>query len=270
MGGGLLSAGLPATWQEGALVLALASMLFFLVVAVSAWRGLRLGKDLSTGFILGGAQLALVSLILMALIEWHARGSLWLPAAALLVVGMAAIGGRRSAQRTPDMPQAFRITTSSIAFGSVLALSVLLLAGALPLRPEFLIPLAGMAFGNSMDICSLTMERITREFRMNRGAVEARLSLGASSAQAMEEVDRMAVRAALIPTIDRMKTLGVIFIPGAMAGLIMAGVEPLVAAQFQLVIFLMIVGGGVMTALAAATLCRGSFFNREHQIEDWV
>ena len=252
------------------MVLALVSALFFLVVAVSAWKRLGLGRDMTTGFILGGAQLALVSIILMALMEWQAQGSLWLPAAAVLVLLMAIIAARRSSRRSPDMPRAFSVTAASISMGAVLSLTVLLLAGAIPLRPEFIIPLAGMAFGNSMDICSLTMERITREFRLGRGAIEARLSLGASSYQAMEDTSRMAMRAALIPTIDRMKTLGIIFIPGAMAGLLMAGVEPIIAAQFQLVIFLMIVGGGVVTTLSAATLCRASFFNDRHQIEDWV
>ncbi len=265
-----MNPGFAQTPLEGILVLASVSVLFFLVVLISSWKRVGIGKDLTKGFVIGGSQLALVSIILMALIEWESEGTFWLPAAAVMVVGMAIISGLRSAKRSPDMPSALRITATSITLGSVLSLSVLLVADAIPLRPEFVIPLAGMAFGNSMDICSLTIERMTREFRMGRGGIETRLSLGSTSSQAVEEIDRMAIRTALIPTIDRMKTLGIIFIPGAMAGLIMAGVQPLVAAQFQLVIFLMIVGGGVITSLATVTLARASFFNERHQLQDWV
>ncbi len=265
-----MNPGFAQTPWEGLVILASVSILFFLVVLVSSWKRVGIGKDMTKGFIIGGAQLALVSIILMALIEWEGEGTIWLPAAAVMVTGMAIISAARSAKRSPDMPFAFRTTAASISLGSVLSLSVLLVADAIPLRPEFVIPLAGMAFGNSMDICSLTMDRMTREFQTGRGMIETRLSLGATSSQAVEDIDRMAIRTALIPTIDRMKTLGIIFIPGAMAGLIMAGVQPLVAAQFQLVIFLMIVGGGVITSLATVTLARESFFNENHQLQDWV
>lgn len=252
------------------MVLAMVSVLFFMVVALSNWKNLGIGKDLGQGFVMGGLQLGLISVLLLALMEWEQEGGLWIGGAVLMVLAMAVISGRRSAKRVPSMPQAFRITSISIAAGSVLALMVLLLTGAMPLRPEFIIPLAGMAFGNSMDICSVSMERIVREFQLNRGSIEAKLALGADSSQAMEEAMVISTRAALIPTIDRMKTLGIILIPGAMAGLVMAGADPLVAAQFQLVIFLMVVGGGIVTSMSALALSRRAFFNEQHQIRDWV
>lgn len=253
------------------LVLAMVSVLFFIVVALSNWKKLGIGKDLAQGFVMGGLQLGIISILLLALMEWENDGGPWVAGAVVLVLAMAVISGRRSAKRAPAaMPGVFRITTLSIATGSILALMVLLLTGAMPLRPEFIIPLAGMAFGNSMDICSVSMERIVREFKLNRGSIEAKLALGADSSQAMEEAMVISTRAALIPTIDRMKTLGIILIPGAMAGLVMAGVDPLVAAQFQLVIFLMVVGGGIVTSMSALALSRRAFFNEQHQIRDWV
>jgi len=270
MGECLLSTGLPATPWDGLMVLAGVSILFFIVVFISNWKKLGIAKDLAQGFVFGGLQLGLISVILVALIEWQKDGNLWVAGAVGLVLAMAVISGQRSARRAPTMPGAFRITTISIASGSIMALMVLLFTGAMPLRPEFLIPLAGMAFGNSMDICSVSMERVNREFRLNRGIIETRLTLGAGSRQAMEDVARISTRAALIPTIDRMKTLGIILIPGAMAGLVMAGVDPLVAAQFQLVIFLMVVGGGIVTSMSAVALAHRAFFNELHQIREWV
>ena len=143
-------------------------------------------------------------------------------------------------------------------------------SGAMPLEARFIVPLAGMVFGNSMRICSLTLDRLMREMRLNKGAVETTLSLGATSGQAMDTYGRMAVRAALIPTIDNIKTLGIIFIPGAMAGLLIGGVDPLLAAEYQIIIFLMIVGGGMITALTASHMARGKMFSEAEQLLEWV
>jgi putative ABC transport system permease protein len=121
-----------------------------------------------------------------------------------------------------------------------------------------------------MAICSLSLERLLRETRLNRTGIETMLSLGATSRQALEGYARLSVRAALIPTIDSLKTLGVIFIPGAMAGLLIAGTPPLVAAEYQIIVYLMIVGGGIITALIAATLARTQLFTEAEQLAPWV
>ena len=160
---------------------------------------------------------------------------------------MVVVGGYTSAKRAHHMPQAYKVTTPAILLGSTTVLLVLALSQAMPLQPQFIIPLAGMAFGNSMTICSLALDRLLREIQLNKSVIETMLSLGANSKQATEEVSRLAVSAALIPTIDRLKTLGIIFIPGAMAGLLIAGTDPLVAAEYQIIVYLMIVGGGIIT-----------------------
>ena len=74
----------------------------------------------------------------------------------------------------------------------------------------------------------------------------------------------------MIPTIDRLKTLGVIFIPGAMAGLLIAGTNPILAADYQIIVYLMIVGGGILTAIIAAYLSRKRLFNDAEQLADWI
>jgi putative ABC transport system permease protein len=168
------------------------------------------------------------------------------------------------------MPKAYTVTTPAILAGSTVALVVLGLSRAMPMQPQFIVPLAGMAFGNSMAICSLCLDRLLREVKLNRTTIETALSLGATSKQALEEYGRFSIKAALIPTIDRLKTLGVIFIPGAMAGLLIAGTNPIVAAEYQIIVYLMIVSGGIITALLVTYLSRKRLFNDAEQLEDWV
>jgi putative ABC transport system permease protein len=96
------------------------------------------------------------------------------------------------------------------------------------------------------------------------------LSLGATSNQALDEFSRLSIKASLIPTIDRLKTLGIIFIPGAMSGLLIAGVDPILAAEYQIIVFLMIIGGGMITALITSYLSRKQIFNTQDQLKNWV
>jgi putative ABC transport system permease protein len=183
---------------------------------------------------------------------------------------MIIVSGSTAAKRAADMPTAAGVTTPAILAGATVALTVLAVTRAMPLRPQFIIPLAGMAFGNSMQICSLSMERLLREVRVNRAAIETALSLGATSQQAIEPYGRMSVKASLIPTIDSLKTLGVIFIPGAMAGLLIAGTEPIVAAEYQIIVYLMIVGGGIISSMLAYYLSRPKIFTDAEQLQPWV
>jgi putative ABC transport system permease protein len=140
----------------------------------------------------------------------------------------------------------------------------------MPMKPQFIIPLSGMAFGNSMAICSISLERLFRELKLNKKVIETALSLGANSKQAFDDYGRFSIKASLIPTIDRLKTLGIIFIPGAMSGLLIAGTDPLVAAEYQIIVYLMIVGGGIITALLAAYFARKRIFNDAIQLEEWI
>jgi putative ABC transport system permease protein len=80
----------------------------------------------------------------------------------------------------------------------------------------------------------------------------------------------LSIRTSLIPTIDRLKTLGIIFIPGAMSGLLIAGTDPIVAAEYQIIVYLMIVGGGIITALITTYLSRKQLFTDAIQLAEWI
>lgn len=261
-----MSEGIPYTWDEGLIILASVMVLLVLVILISIWRKIGIAKEYTYAMIKGGSQLAFTALLLNFLFDFE----YWYLPIWILIGAMAIIGGYTSARRASRMPNAHRITTPSIMAGGSLVLVVLALTRAMPLRPQFIIPLAGMAFGNSMTICSLALNRLIREFETNRPALETMLSLGAGPKDAMEQYARMSVKAALIPNIDSLKTLGIIFIPGAMAGLLIAGTNPILAAEYQIIVYLMIVGGGVITSLMVVTLARKLLFTRSMQLSDWV
>ena len=63
---------------------------------------------------------------------------------------MIIVSGYTSAKRATNMPQAYKITTPSILTASIIVLSVLAITRAMPLEPQFIVPLSGMVFGNSI------------------------------------------------------------------------------------------------------------------------
>jgi len=265
MGGGVLS-GLPYTWEEGLVVLGLTMVLFVVVVLLSIWKRIGVAREYAIALVRGSVQLFITAVILFFLFElewWYYP--LW-----LILIAMIVMGGYTSAKRAGKMPKAYKVTTPSILIGGTIVLIILWATGAMPAEPQFVIPLSGMVFGNSMTICSLALNRLLREFETNKPALETMLSLGATPKEAMDEFGRMSVKAALIPNIDSLKTLGIIFIPGAMAGLLIAGTNPILAAEYQIIVYLMILGGGIITSLLAVYLARRALFTRAYQLAEWL
>jgi len=265
VGGSILS-GIPYTAGEALLRMALVAILIVIAALLLRLRRVGIEKEYLYALLKGGAQIFALAIFLTYLFS----SPIWYLLIWILLLAMIIVGGRTSARRASGLPHAESVTTPSILAGAVTVITILVLSGAMPLTPQFIIPLSGMVFGNSMTICSLTVERFLREVRLGRERIEAALCLGIPSAMAMEEFGKEAVKAAIIPTLDRLKTLGLIFIPGAMTGLIMAGTDPIVAAEYQMIVYFMITGGGVITSLTAVYLMRKRVFTEAEQLAEWL
>ena len=94
-------------------------------------------------------------------------------------------------------------------------------------EPRYVVPLAGMIFANSMNTVSLAAERFASE----------RL-IGAS----YEAARHAAMRAAMIPVTNSLLAVGLVSIPGMMTGQVLAGVDPLIAARYQIMVMAMVFG----------------------------
>jgi putative ABC transport system permease protein len=78
-----------------------------------------------------------------------------------------------------------------------------------------------------------------------------RLALGANRYVALKTLQRSALRSGMIPIINQMSAAGIITLPGMMTGQILAGMEPVKAAKYQILILFLIGGGAGLGALAA-------------------
>ena len=245
--------------------LALASALILVAIGVSRWRHLELERGFAVGAIRAVVQLVAVGYILVYI---FAVDSSWLVMLALAVMLVSATqaaarrgGGGRHAR--DDRKTLWMISGTAMLLGSGLTLAFVtqvLLRVDPWYEPQYLIPLFGMIVGNAMNAAALAAERLASELEAHRGQVEAYLALGASPARAAAEPERRAMAAALIPTINGLMTVGLVSLPGMMTGQILAGVSPLLAIRYQIVVMFMLAGATAVTTVAVVLWYRRTFF----------
>lgn len=118
-------------------------------------------------------------------------------------------------------------------------------------HPRYALPLLGMILGNTMTGVSLGLDVLVNGVMRERAAVESCLALGGTRYQALLPVIRDALRSGFMPTINGMAAIGLVSLPGMMTGQILAGVEPVDAVKYQLLIMFLIAGGTGLGTLAA-------------------
>ncbi|MDW7650557.1 MAG: iron export ABC transporter permease subunit FetB [Bacillota bacterium] len=135
-------------------------------------------------------------------------------------------------------------------------------------EPRYFIPIAGMIIGNSMTGISLGVTRLVEGMRSQRHMVEAALMLGSTPKVAAKPIADMAFDSAIIPTINSMVGMGIVFLPGLMTGQILSGVSPITAIEYQIAIMLGIVGSVALTVILFVELGYQAFFNIDQQLEN--
>jgi len=101
-------------------------------------------------------------------------------------------------------------------------------------EPSFVVPIAGMIFANSMNTVSLAGERFFIE--KDRG-------------EDYEGSRKIALETALIPQINALFAVGLVSLPGMMTGQILSGIEPLMAARYQIMVMCMIFSTAGLSAV---------------------
>ena len=134
-------------------------------------------------------------------------------------------------------------------------------------KPQYFIPLSGMLIGNSMTGIALGVEGLINGIKDNKQMIENALMLGAHPIHASREISNRAFYNAILPTLNSMLGMGIVFLPGMMTGQILAGTAPLTAIRYQIAIMMGILGSVTLTVFLMVNLGTKSFFNDRAQIE---
>lgn len=133
-------------------------------------------------------------------------------------------------------------------------------------NPRYAIPIAGMLIGNSMTGISLGVSRLTDGMHTKKDLVEGALVIGATPKMATRQIVADTFDSAILPTINSMVGMGIVFLPGMMSGQILSGVSPLTAIAYQISIMLGILGSVSLTVILFVQLGYKTFFNKDSQL----
>lgn len=237
------------------------------VCAIALLRALRVGNE--TDFVWGAirtvAQLLLVGYVLRWIFD--ARALIWVALAFAVMLSAAAWTASRRTRR--PVPGLLGISGLALALGSGLttfAVTALIVRADPWWDPRYFLPLAGMIIGNAMNAAALAAERLQAEISGRRGEIEEILALGGSPRQATAEALRTSLRAALVPTVNAMLTVGLVSLPGMMTGQMIAGAEPTTAARYQIVVMFMLTSATTISAIVLGLLLYRRFFTGAWQL----
>jgi len=238
----------------------LALLLVAVSIVVSRVRRTGLERDIGVATLRSFAQLLAVGFVLDFVFSSH--GALT-PVVLLVMIGTATL---TSGGRGKRVPGAYWIAVTSVSVAAGSTLGVLLLLRIVPAVPRAAIPLGSMIISNAMNTTSLVMSRMRDDLGAHRREVEAHLSLGETSTEAAALWHRAALRSGMLPIIDQTKVVGLVALPGAMTGMLLAGASPSSAIRLQMVVMYMLLGGNAFAALVAGRLTVSRLFTADHQL----
>jgi putative ABC transport system permease protein len=234
-----------------------------LAAAISFWQRADLERDIGIATIRSFVQLTAIGYAIKLIFE---ADTIWLVLALLTV--MVLFGALTARSRAKKVPRAFwpLLIALAVAGGSTLGLVVAL--GVFDPTPRYLVPVGGMVIGNAMTASAVALNRLGDEVSDSRAKIEATLALGATAADAAAPYVRRALRSGMITLVDSTKTTGLIFFPGTMVGMLLAGADPTDAVRLQLILLYALLGSVAIAALVATALAYRNFFTPAQQLLD--
>jgi putative ABC transport system permease protein len=231
-----------------------------LALLAARWRAVHIAREVWVAMARGLAQVVLVGLALVMIFN----GPLWLgvPLLALMMIA----GGITAARRVSGVPGLLRVSLISIALSSSIVIGIMTVLGVIEQDLTSILPVGSILIAGAMNTATLALERFKSELQSHNGQIEAGLSLGASARNVIRPYVRQAVQASLIPVINSIRALGIVWIPGLMAGMILSGVDPVYAAVYQFVLMVMIFCSSALTALFCTALASNQVFSAADQL----
>jgi putative ABC transport system permease protein len=231
--------------------------------AISFWRKADLERDIGVATIRSFVQLTLIGYAIKLIFR---TDSLWLVLALLTV--MVVFGAITARHRARKVPGSFWPLLIALAIAGASTLGLVVALGVFEATPRYLVPVGGMVIGNAMTASAVALDRLGDEVTDSRGRIEATLALGATGHEAAMPFVRRALRSGMITLVDSTKTTGLIFFPGTMVGMLLAGASPTDAVRLQLILLYTLLGSVSIAAVVATSLAYRNFFTPAQQLRE--
>ncbi len=244
--------------------LGIAAALVLVNAGLSIALRLGLERRLLVAAVRTVVQLLLVGLIL----EWVFGLERWYAVAAVALVmvfaaGRAAIGN--VSRRYPGI-WLDGLLAMGLASWAITTLALTAIVRPQPwFEPQYAVPLLGMMLGNSLNGVSLGLERLGEELAGKRPRIDGLLALGATRWEAAAAPVRAAIRTGLVPITNSMMVVGIVSLPGMMTGQLLAGVAPVEAVKYQVMIMFLIATATAFGTVTVVLLAYRRLFSGDHQ-----
>lgn len=244
------------------LSLALVFGLVLVAISISQKEKLGLTKDIVMAVVRTVLQLIFVGYILKFIFQ---ASNVFLSMAMVLIILYNA--SVQANKRNPNSKKSLLHPFLALLASTGLTLTILVLSGAIQFIPSQVIPISGMLASNAMTAIGLSYRAMYKSFTDNRQQVLEKLSLGATVKLASQDILREAIKTGMQPTIDSAKTVGLVSLPGMMSGLIFAGVDPVHAIRYQIMVMFMLLSATSLASVIASYSAYKTYFTDKAQVE---
>jgi len=175
----------------------------------------------------------------------------------LFLAVMLAFSIHRVLSTRKELNKKFKVIVAgslSVSGFTVLMYFVGVVVGQNVFNPQYTIPLAGMIIGNAMTGLTLGLKTFCESINMQRRKIDTLTNLGVSPKNILKPFVNNALEASLLPTMNSMLGMGIIFLPGMMTGQILAGTLPTTAIMYQIAIYI-----AICTSVCLSVFCSLQF-----------
>ena len=234
------------------------AMLVVVALIISTKEKLGFTKDIIISVIRAVIQLVAVGYLLKYVFQ--VNNLILTLIMVLVIVSNAAFNAKK---RSQQLQKGFFI---AIGCSTGITIGILIFSGSIKFIPSQIIPISGMIASNSMVAIGLCYRNLDTLFQNQRQAVMEKLALGATIKLASLPIIQQSVKTGMAPTIDSAKTVGIVSLPGMMSGLIFAGVDPVHAIKYQIMVTFMLLSATSIGSVIATYLAYKGYYNQQKQL----
>jgi len=202
---------------------------WLLIAGAALWakrEGLGLSRRMLVASGRGLAQLLALAFVLHWIFDIQSH-----LAQALLISGFCVLAGHNSASHLDGGRNTWAAASVGLICAALATLPWLAVSGAIGDDTRTLVPLGSMVAANGMNAISIMFERLKSGSDVGTG-----------------------LKTAMIPTIDTLRLVGLVHMPGIFVGMILAGAAPMAAAAAQLIVLYMIVASSFVACMVSFLL----------------
>jgi len=234
-----------------------------IAIGVSFWQRAGLENEIAVAVVRSFVQLTAIGFVIQVIFDEDTVALV-----VVLIAVMVLFGAFTARHRARRVPHAFWPLLVALSVSAIATLGLVVALGVFEPEPRFLVPVGGMVVGNSMTASAVALNRLGDEMHDSAHRIEATLALGASATEAAAPFVRRSLRTGMITLVDSTKTTGLIFFPGTMVGMLLAGAEPVDAVRLQLILLYALLGSVAIAGLISVSLAYRSFFTPAQQLRE--